>query len=58
MMLIVFFNPNSLRCLISFLSLPKREEDVIFVGRLGTYKYYDMDKVVRVALDQVQKEFN
>lgn len=38
--------------------LAAKEENVIFGGRLGTYKYYDMDKVVRVALDQVQKEFN
>ncbi|MBR1747575.1 MAG: UDP-galactopyranose mutase [Clostridia bacterium] len=31
--------------------------DVIFGGRLGTYKYYDMDKVIRAALDAVKKEF-
>lgn len=27
--------------------------NVIFGGRLGEYKYYDMDKVIRRALDQV-----
>jgi UDP-galactopyranose mutase len=27
------------------------EKNVIFGGRLGTYKYYDMDKVIRAALD-------
>ncbi len=28
--------------------------NVIFGGRLGEYKYYDMDKVIRRALDQVR----
>ncbi len=31
--------------------------DVIFGGRLGHYKYYDMDKVIEVALDAVKEEF-
>ena len=30
--------------------------DVIFGGRLGEYKYYDMDKVIEVALDVAAKE--
>ena len=30
--------------------------DVIFGGRLGEYKYYDMDKVIASALDLVKKE--
>ena len=30
--------------------------DVIFGGRLGQYKYYDMDKVIRSALDVVREE--
>jgi len=29
---------------------------VIFGGRLGEYKYYDMDKVIEAALDVVQKK--
>ena len=33
------------------------ENGVIFGGRLGQYKYYDMDKVVIAALDAVSKEF-
>ena len=32
------------------------EPGVIFGGRLGEYKYYDMDKVIEAALDVVQKE--
>ena len=35
----------------------KKDENVIFGGRLGTYKYYDMDKVIRAALDAVKTEF-
>ena len=31
--------------------LADAEENVIFGGRLGEYKYYDMDKVIEVALD-------
>ena len=31
-------------------ALADREEKTIFGGRLGEYKYYDMDKVVEVAL--------
>ncbi len=34
----------------------KNEPGVIFGGRLGTYRYYDMDKVIRSALDAVQDE--
>lgn len=37
-------------------ALAKKEKNVIFGGRLGQYKYYDMDKVIRVALDTVRRE--
>ena len=30
---------------------------MIFGGRLGQYRYYDMDKVIAAALEAVQKEF-
>ncbi len=33
-------------------------EDIIFGGRLGNYQYYDMDKVIKSALEVVNKEFN
>ena len=32
------------------------EEKVIFGGRLGEYKYYDMDAVIASALDMCEKE--
>lgn len=36
--------------------LADREEKVIFGGRLGNYKYYDMDKVIEAALELVKTE--
>ena len=35
--------------------LATQEENVIFGGRLGHYKYYDMDKVIEAALDLVNQ---
>lgn len=37
--------------------LADKETHVIFGGRLGQYRYFDMDKVIRSALDMVKKEF-
>ena len=36
--------------------LADKEENVIFGGRLGHYKYYDMDKVIEAALECVSSE--
>lgn len=36
-------------------ALADKEEKVIFGGRLGNYKYYDMDKVIIAALEAVEK---
>ena len=38
--------------------LASKDDNVIFGGRLGQYKYYDMDKVIFEALNVVSKEFN
>ena len=35
--------------------LAEKEENVIFGGRLGDYKYYDMDKVVACALLRLEE---
>lgn len=35
--------------------LAEAEENVIFGGRLGNYKYYDMDKVIEAALQKVNE---
>ena len=39
-----------------YASLAAQEERVLFGGRLGQYKYYDMDKVIAAALEAVEKE--
>lgn len=36
--------------------LAEREKNVLFGGRLGQYRYYDMDKVIEAALDMVAAE--
>ena len=36
--------------------LADKEHTVIFGGRLGGYKYYDMDKVIAAALEMCEKE--
>lgn len=38
-------------------ALAATRPDVIFGGRLGQYKYYDMDKVIAAALSAVDDEF-
>ncbi len=37
-------------------ALAEQEEKVIFGGRLGEYKYYDMDAVIASALEYAKKE--
>ena len=39
-----------------YTELAAQEKNVIFGGRLGQYKYYDMDKVIAAALEAVEKE--
>ena len=36
--------------------LARKEKNVLFGGRLGNYKYYDMDKTIEQALILVEKE--
>ena len=38
----------------SYKALADKEEKVIFGGRLGEYKYYDMDQVIAAALKKVE----
>ena len=38
--------------------LADKEEHIIFGGRLGEYKYYDMDAVIASALDMAARELN
>ena len=36
---------------------PEIKNKVIFGGRLGTYRYYNMDQVIAAALEDAEKEF-
>lgn len=38
--------------------LALKESNIIFGGRLGNYKYYDMDKIIREALELAKKELD
>lgn len=40
-----------------YAELAKKEEKVLFGGRLGEYKYYDMDKVIASAMQAAEREF-
>lgn len=40
----------------AYKELAKKESKVIFGGRLGEYKYYDMDAVIASALEMCKKE--
>ena len=39
-------------------ALADKDPHVFFGGRLGNYRYYDMDKVIAQALADVKKEFH
>ena len=39
---------------LKYKQLAQQENNVIFGGRLGDYKYYDMDKVIAAALNAVE----
>ena len=38
--------------------LAEKETNIVFGGRLGEYKYYDMDAVIASALDMCEKELS
>ncbi|MBQ1305252.1 MAG: UDP-galactopyranose mutase, partial [Erysipelotrichales bacterium] len=37
-----------------YAELAAKEENVLFGGRLGEYKYYDMDQVIASALERMK----
>ena len=40
----------------AYKALAEKEERTLFGGRLGEYKYYDMDQVIAAALDRAEAE--
>lgn len=49
-------NDRNNELFVKYSELMKTRTDVVFGGRLGQYRYYDMDKVIRAALDMVKEE--
>lgn len=43
---------------LRYKKMAEKEQNVIFGGRLGEYKYYDMDQVIKEALQMSKKELN
>ena len=39
-----------------YAELAEKEENIIFGGRLAEYNYYDMDDVIKSALEQAARE--
>ena len=50
----VCMNSNSLY--EKYKELAKKDDKVIFGGRLGLYKYFDMDKDIEESLKLIEKE--
>ena len=48
-------NDKNQKLYSQYAELAKKEKNVIFGGRLAEYKYYDMDDVIKSALDTVKK---
>lgn len=48
---------KNVRLYFEYKKLTEAENKVIFGGRLGEYKYYDMDQVIVAALEFVKNEF-
>ena len=41
---------------MQYKELAEQEENVLFGGRLGEYKYYDMDATVASVLEKCRRE--
>lgn len=47
--------PDSAALYKLYQQLAEREDRVSFIGRLATYRYYNMDQVVGMALAEVER---
>uniref|UniRef100_UPI003D7CD558 UDP-galactopyranose mutase n=1 Tax=Mitsuokella sp. TaxID=2049034 RepID=UPI003D7CD558 len=50
-------NERNQRLYKKYAALAAKEENTIFGGRLAEYKYYDMDDVIKSALERTAAEF-
>lgn len=51
-------NEENVELYNKYLELAKNEKNVYFLGRLGDYKYYDMDKAILRAIELFEEVFN
>ena len=51
-------NNNNNELYNRYKTLAGKDKNVVFGGRLGQYKYYDMDKIIEEALKCVKEELN
>lgn len=51
-------NEDNDKLYLKYENLAKTDKNVLFGGRLGTYKYYDMDKTIEKALELVKECLN
>ena len=49
---------RNMRLYQQYKELAAQEGNVVFAGRLGGYRYYDMDKAIAAAFDLVESELN
>ena len=49
-------NEKNDKLFAEYRQLAEKEENVLFGGRLGQYKYYDMDKVIEAAMQMCEEE--
>ncbi|CCG87687.1 UDP-galactopyranose mutase [Erwinia piriflorinigrans] len=47
--------PGEMKLLHKYLGLAEKEENITFIGRLGTYRYLDMDVTIAEALQTAEK---
>lgn len=49
-------NEENQKLYLKYAELAQKEKNVLFGGRLGEYKYYDMDKVIESAMKAAEEE--
>ena len=49
-------NDHNKKLYQQYAALAEQEENIIFGGRLAEYKYYDMDDVIKSALERAERE--
>lgn len=49
-------NERNDKLFAQYQQLAQKERNVLFGGRLGQYRYYDMDKVIAAALEMAEKQ--